>query len=111
MLTSSLIVQVKDFADEAAVRAEEYSGVVDQGKDFITDTFGQNGLYAAYVAAAVILIFVLSRVAKLTFSTLKFLVIPSVALAFLATLFLPYSFVVTFPVSVTVCSLFLLFKG
>ena len=106
-----LLSQAKQIADDAAVKAEEYSGLLGQAKGYILDHFGQTGLYAAYITVAVLLLFVVSRLAKLTFSAVKYLVIPAVALAFLASVFLPYSFAITLPVSVTVCSLFLLFKG
>jgi len=106
-----LFGQAKQFADQAAVKAEEYSGLLGQAKEYILDHFGQTGLYAAYITLAVLLIFVITRIAKLTYSAVKYLVIPSVALAFIASIFLPYSFAVTLPVSVTVCSLVLLFKG
>ena len=111
MSTPELISQAKELADEAAVRAEEYSGVFGQVKGFIVEHFGQSGLIAAYIVLAVLILFVVSRLAKLTFSAVKYLVVPSVALAFLASFFLPYSFAAALPVSVTVCSLFLLFKG
>jgi hypothetical protein len=111
MLTPELLAQVKQVADRATVKAEEYSGVIGSAKGYIIDHFGQNGLYAAYVASAVIILFLVSRLAKLTFSAVKFLVIPSLALAFLSSMFLPFSFAAALPVSVTVCSLFLLFKG
>ena len=106
-----LLSQAKQIADDAAVRAEEYSGLLGQARGYILDHFGQTGLYAAYITIAVLVIFVISRIAKLTFSAVKYLVIPAIALAFIASIFLPYSFAVTLPVSVTVCSLILLFKG
>jgi len=111
MPISSLLNQAQDLADQAAVRAEEYSETAGSVQDYILDNFGQNGLYAAYIVTAVLVLFIVSRLAKLSFSAIKYLVIPAVALAFLATFFLPFSFAAALPVSVTVCSLFLLFKG
>jgi hypothetical protein len=111
MPTPNLVAQARELVDEATVRAEEYSGVLGQAKGFIVEHFGQNGLIAAYIVLAVLILFIVSRLAKLTFSAVKYLVIPSVALAFLASFFLPFSFAAALPVSVTVCSLFLLFKG
>lgn len=111
MLVPDFLNQAAKLADEASVKAEEYSGAIGPVKGFIVENFGQNGLYAAYIVVAIMVLFIVSRVAKLTFSTLKFLVIPALALAFLATLFLPLSFAAALPASVTVCSLFLLFKG
>lgn len=106
-----LLSQARELADQAAVKADEYAGVLGQAREFIVAHFGLTGLYATYITLAVLILFVVSRLAKLTFSALKYLVVPSVALAFLASLFLPFSFAMALPVSVTVCSLFLLFKG
>ena len=111
MPTPELISQAKALAEQAAVKADEYSGVLGTARQFIVENFGQTGLIAAYIALAVLVLFVASRIAKLTFSTIKYLVLPALALAFLASVFSPYSFAAALPVSVTVCSLFLLFKG
>lgn len=106
-----LLSQVQAFADQATARADEYSGLLGSAKMYIIENFGETGLIAAYIALAVLVLFVVSRLAKLTFSAVKYLVIPSLAIAFLVSLFLPYSFAAALPVSVTVCSLFLLFRG
>lgn len=111
MTVPELLSQVQAFADKAAIQAEEYSGLLGTARQFIVENFGQTGLMATYIAGAVLILFVVSRIAKLTFSAVKYLVIPAIALAFLASLFSPYSFAMALPVSVTVCSLFLLFKG
>jgi len=111
MPSPELLTQVKALADDATARASEYSGVVGTARQYIVDNFGQSGLIAAYIVFAVLVLFVVSRLAKLTFSAVKYLVVPAVALAFLASVFLPITFAVALPVSVTVCSLFLLFKG
>ncbi|MBD3258978.1 hypothetical protein GF377_11135 [candidate division GN15 bacterium] len=111
MLTPELASQVRRVADQASVKAEEYSGVLGTAQGWILDNFGQNGLYAAYIGAAVVILFLVAKLAKLTFSAVKYLVIPALALAFLASLFTPFSFAAALPISVTVCSLFLLFKG
>jgi hypothetical protein len=106
-----MLNQAKALADQASVKAEEYSGILGTAREFIVEHFGETGLIATYIALAVLVLFVVSRLAKLTFSAVKYLVIPALALAFLASLFLPYSFAAALPVSVTVCSLFLLFRG
>lgn len=111
MPVPNMLNKAQQLADQASVKADEFSGLFGSAEKFILDHFGQNGLYAAYIAGAVIILFVISRLAKLGFSAVKYLVIPSVALAFIASFFLPYSFAAALPVSVTVCSLFLLFKG
>lgn len=111
MPSSEIISRAREAADQAAVKAEEYSGLFGAAKGFILEHFGQNGLTAAYVLSAVIVLLAISKLANLTWSTVKFLAIPAVALAFLATFFLNCSFVVALPISVTICSLVLLFKG
>jgi len=111
MSNIELLSQIKQAADQASLKAEEYSGVVSSIKAFIVEHFGQNGLIATYAVLFIVAVLLLSKVAKLTFSTLKYLVVPALALAFLATLFLHCSFLVALPVTVTFCSLFLLFRG
>jgi len=111
MPSSDLIAQAKEFTQQAGQKAEEYSGVIGSVQQLIVDHFGQNGLYAAYIALAVMILFVVSKLAKFTLSTVKYLVIPSIALAYLGSIFVPFSFAALLPVTVTLCSLFLLFKG
>jgi len=111
MKSFDLLNQVNEIVDKASNQAAEYSGVLGSIKGFIVEHFGTNGLYAAYLVLVIFVLIIVSRLAKITFSTLKYLVIPALALAFLATFFLPYSFVAMLPVTVTFCSLFLLFKG
>ena len=111
MKSFDLLTQVSAIFDKASSQASEYSGVIGSIKGYIVEHFGTNGLYAAYLVLAIFVIIIVSRLARITFSTLKYLVVPSVALAFLASFFLPYSFAAMLPVTVTFCSLFLLFKG
>ena len=111
MPSTDILNQLKDAADRASLAAEEYSGIAGTIKGYIIDHFGENGLIASYVLLGVISLLLVAKVAKLTLSTLKFLVIPSIVLAVLATFVLHASFLVALPVTVTCCSLFLLFKG
>lgn len=111
MSNGDLLMQAKALADDAARRVDEYSGVIGSVQRLIVEHFGQNGLYAAYIVVAAILLLVAAKLAKITFSTLKYVVVPSLALAFLGSFFVPYSFVALLPVTVTCCSLVLLFKG
>lgn len=111
MSSGELLNQVKQVAEGAAKQADEYSGVLGSVQSLIVENFGQNGLYAAYIMAAAFILFVVAKLAKMTFATLKFLVLPAIALAFLGSFFVPYSFLALLPVTVTFCSLFLLFKG
>ena len=110
-MNGKLLTQLQSLADDASVKADEYSGVIGSIQQLIVEHFGQNGLYAAYIALAALILFVVSKLAKLTFSTLKFLILPSLALAFAGSFFVPYSFLALLPVTVAVCSLFLLFRG
>ncbi|MBD3402311.1 hypothetical protein GF420_05405 [candidate division GN15 bacterium] len=111
MFDREVIEQARAVADQAAVKAGEYNGTLGEIKHWIVEHFGENGLLAAYIAGGVVLIVLLSRVAKLGFSALKYLVVPSVVLAGLASYFMGLSFAVALPVTVTICSLVLLFKG
>lgn len=108
---NELFAQIKAYTESALARAGEYSAVVATAQQYIVDQFGQTGLIAAYITLAVLVMFVVSRLVKLTYSAVKYLVIPAVALAFLASVCTPFSFTAALPVTVTVCSLVLLFKG
>lgn len=107
----NLLNQIKEMTESAGAKAEEYSGLLETIKGTIVEHSGENGLIAAYIATAAFLLFILSRLAKISFSTLKYLAIPAVALAFIGSLVIPYSFFTLLPVTVTGCSLVLLFKG
>jgi hypothetical protein len=106
-----LLSQFKAAAEEVTVRAGEYSGVLAAGRQYILDNFGQTGLIATYITLGVLAVFVVSRLVMMAWAAVKFLVVPSVVLAYLASLVLPVPFGVALPVTVTLCSLVLLFKG
>ena len=108
---AELLAQMKAFAVNAASRAGDYSGALASAQQYIVDNFGQSGLIAAYITLGVLVMFVISRLVKLTYSAVKYLVVPAVVLAFLASLCTPFSFTAALPVTVTACSLVLLFKG
>jgi hypothetical protein len=80
-------------------------------KALIESNFGPNGLLAAYIVAGVLLFLLVWKLIQLAFAALKYVVIPSIVLAFLATLFLPYTFATVLPFTVAGCSLILLFKA
>lgn len=111
MFDNNLIAKVKEFTETVAVKAEEYSNIFESVKGVILENFGENGLTAFYIMSAALVLFVASRLAKLTFSTIKYLIIPALALAFIGSYFVPYSFFALLPVTVTASSLLLLFKG
>lgn len=102
---------VQELAEKASDLLDEYLSVIGSVKSLIVEHFGHNGLIAAYIVLGVLTIVVVSRLVKITFATVKLLVIPSIVLAFVGSFFLPYSFFMLLPVTVTACSLLLLFKG
>ena len=80
MPSSKLLNQINEVAGQAAARADEYSGVFGSVKAAIIEAFGPNGLIAAYVMLTVLVLLLATKLAKITFSTLIFVVIPAVAL-------------------------------
>jgi len=108
---ATILSRLGDLSAQAQTAADDYGGLLGSLKAFIVQHFGQNGLYASYVVLAVLILVVVSRLTKITFATIKYLVIPSLALAFVVSLVSAYSFLGLLPVTVTVCSLILLFKG
>ena len=85
MPSKEMIDKVAGLADEAAAKQEEYSGILETVQVFLTDLVGQNGLPLAYGAGALVALFLLTRVARLTLSTFKYMALPIVALSVLAT--------------------------
>lgn len=111
MPLSELITQLQDVAERASVSVSEYGSVMSQIQQYILDNFGPKGLYAAYISAAAIGILLSWKIIKLSIAALKYMVLPAVAIAFVGSFFLPYSFSALLPVTVTGCSLVLLFKA
>jgi hypothetical protein len=111
MSKTALIAQLSDLSDRAAAEADSFSGGLGSIRELILEYFGPNGLTAAYIVVGVLLLVLVWRLTKITFATLKYLVLPAVVLAVLGSFVLPYSFVILLPVTVTACSLILLVKG
>ena len=111
MPLSELLTQIQEIAERATVSFSEYGTVMSQIQQFILDNFGPKGLYAAYISAAAVGLLLFWKMVKLSFAALKYMVLPAVALAFVGSFFLPYTFTTLLPVTVSGCSLFLLFKG
>jgi hypothetical protein len=111
MSETALLSQVQKLSEKVSEKLNECLGVFGSVKELIVEHFGQNGLIAAYIVVAVLILVIVSRLVKITFATIKYLIIPAVALAALGTFVLPYSFFMLLPVTVTACSLLLLFKG
>ncbi len=80
-------------------------------KQFIQDRFGAPGLIAAIILALAVSVLLLAKILHITFDVLRYVVIPSVAVTFVATYFLPYSFTYILPVTVALFSVVLIFKS
>ncbi len=91
--------------------AQQNVGALETAREYILQRFGQNGLYAAYVALGVLGAVILYRLIKISLLAIKYLVVPAVVLALLASFILPYSFATVLPITVTLCSLVLLVKA
>ncbi|MDF1543862.1 MAG: hypothetical protein P1R58_02025 [bacterium] len=77
----------------------------------VAEQFGRTGQLAFYLVLIVITLLAAWKALSLLFSILRYLVIPSVAVAWLGSLFLPYTFTTLLPVSTAGCSLVLLYKA
>ena len=111
MTNGELLTQARSFVDRMAGSADDYTGAFGAGQQWILENFGQNGLYAAYIVLAALAVFLITRLLKITLSAVKYLVIPGIGLALLGSFVLPYPFLFLLPITMTACSLLLLFKG
>ena len=111
MPLSELLIQIQDAAERTSVSVSEYGTIMAQIQQYILDNFGPKGLYAAYISAAAVGLLLFWKMVKLSFAALKYMVLPAVAMAFVGSFFLPYTFSTLLPVTVSGCSLFLLFKA
>lgn len=100
-----------EIIQQAFSQVNEPSGLIDVGRQFIEEKFGTAGLIAAALLLVSIVGLLLSKITKLSFNLVRFVVIPSVAITFVATYFLPYSFVYILPVTVAFFSVVLMVKG
>lgn len=100
-----------DIIQQAASQVNEPSGLIDVCRQFIEERFGSAGIIAAALLLVSIVGLILGKVTKLSFNLVRFVVIPSVAVTFIATYFLPYSFAYILPVTVAFFSVVLMVKG
>lgn len=105
------IEALRSVADFTGVDTSALVSVIQGATEFILNQFGESGVYAAYIALAAITILALGKLLKFSFSILKFVALPSVALAFVASIFLPQNFMYFLPVTVSLSSVFLLFRS
>jgi len=80
-------------------------------KLLILDKFGTPGLIAATLLILSAVVLLLLKVMKISFDVIRYVLIPATAITFVATYFLPFSFVYILPVSVSLFSVVLLVKG
>jgi len=111
MLLSDLASVLTGVTEWVTTQSATWGTTIAVAKAWILEHFGNHGLIAAMVVLGVMAVFVVSQLIRLTLATIKYLVIPSVILAYLASLFLPVTFTTALPVTVTGCSLVLLIKG
>ena len=111
MLEGSLLSIIEKLVDRASELFNTYVGFLSSVKEVIVQHFGHNGLVAAYIILGVLAVVLISRLIKITLAAIKYLIVPAVALAFVGSLLLPFSFFILLPVTATACSLVLLFKA
>jgi hypothetical protein len=87
------------------------SGLLGPGMQFIQSHFGTPGLFATAVLGLSILALIVAKLLKIVFNVFRYVVIPSVVVTFIATLFLPYTFAHILPATVALVSVVLMVKG
>ncbi len=102
---------IQSTVQEAIARVGENSDLITTAKVLIEDKFGSAGLVAVALLLVGIAGLLLAKITKLSFDLVKYVAIPSVAVTFIATYFLPYSFVYILPVTVAFFSIVLMVKG
>ncbi|UCD17267.1 MAG: hypothetical protein JSV44_12590 [Candidatus Zixiibacteriota bacterium] len=80
-------------------------------KQALLDKFGTPGLIAAVLVLLSTLVLIMVKLVKVSFDLVRYVLVPSIAVTFIATYFLPYSFVFILPVSVSFFSVVLLVRG
>lgn len=87
------------------------SGLLGSGLQYIQLHFGTPGLIAAIILGLSIAALIVSKLLKIAFNILRYVVIPSMVVTFIATNFLPYSFVDVLPAAVALFAVALIVKG
>ncbi|MFH2035141.1 MAG: hypothetical protein ABIJ45_01960 [Candidatus Zixiibacteriota bacterium] len=102
---------MNELIQQALVQIGEPGGFFDSAKMFVEERFGTAGLVAAGLLIAAILGLILSKAVKMSFDVVRYVAVPAVAVSFIGTYFLPYSFVYILPVTVAFFSIILIIKG
>ncbi|MCX6825868.1 MAG: hypothetical protein NTV06_01175 [candidate division Zixibacteria bacterium] len=87
------------------------TGICAQGIHFIQIHFGNAGVIAAAVLLFSIALLIVSKILRIAFDVLRYVVVPSIVVTFIGTFFLPYSFGYILPATVALFSLILIVKG
>ena len=111
MFSHELPVQAQGVLEKAYKLFDGFSGSVASLQELIVKHFGDNGLIAAYLVAGVLAIVIAMHLVKILLHAIKYLIVPSIAVALIGTMFTSYSFAFLFPASVILFALVLLFKG
>ena len=88
----------------------EQQQALDPIRQYILDTFGQTGLYAAYILVGAAILLLAYKLVKFSFELVLFVALPSVLSAFVLTFFLPYSFIYMLPATVALFTLGLVLR-
>ncbi len=96
---------------QASTQMGDSGNFLTQIKLSIEGQFGTPGLIAAGLLLAGIVGLILSKTLKLSFDVVRYVAVPSVAVTFIATYFLPFSFVYILPVTVAFFSIVLIARG
>ncbi|MEP0829563.1 MAG: hypothetical protein AB1690_13650 [Candidatus Zixiibacteriota bacterium] len=87
------------------------TGFWTDGYRYIYDRFGTVGIVAAGILLVALAVLLISKLAKLSFNVFRFVVLPSVVVAFVVSYFLPFPFDRVLPIAVAIFSVVLLIKG
>jgi hypothetical protein len=99
-----------DLLHQAAASIDS-TGFITAGRQFIQSRFGIPGLIAAAILLLSVIAILTMKIVKISFDILRYVVVPSVAITFVATYFLPYSFTYILPVTVAFFSIVLIVKS
>jgi len=105
----------EEIKSELFARAELFvSSIPEQAQDFhsyLIDNCGQTITMAIYLAVVALVLLAVHRGVKLSFDLLRFVVIPTIAVGFIGSLVIPYSFFHIVPFAAIVFSTLLFLKG
>lgn len=77
----------------------------------LVDQVGEKLAMGIYLCAAILVLLVIFKVFKLAFNILRFVIIPSVVVAYVASMFLSFSFLAAMPIAGALFSVLLFIKS